>query len=684
MKEQTAKKGLHKLLLVKDSDLRIMTLEQGLQAVDKGIHSGGAFSAVVPLTALYYGGYMNYSVKNPTAEGQDMFVLSKGHAVASMASIYADLGYFDKSVLDNSRSHESLLNGHPGPILPGVHISTGPLGQGCCVAQGYAIAGTINSSFNVFSLLGDGELQEGIVWESVMHAAHKKLDNLCFIVDKNHGQLDRSDRMILPMDRVEEQFKGFGWRVISVDGTKYEPVCNALETFTKAPRDGRPTVIICNTKKGFGAFSQFLTKHKVTLKEELTHQEIGLQRQRREQREHDFLSLFSAYRNEPELIQYWKSAAEQMNLSIDTEKAGSVAPIEHGVVLERAEPRNKSISYRPEKLPRLDPGKAYSASDVITDAMKEFALDRRIISIDADLGTTSGLQGGVEYVDQERALNVGIAEANMMNIGEAFASLGYNTWISTFCPFFDIKVLRRIAIGQQERLESIDMENSWLSEGHGMDLTFLATAPNLETKTNGATHMGNDDIKIINEFGSIRIIDVSCPNQLLGIMKWIMEGNKGLVYIRIMRSPSSVIYQEQVNFEYGKGYYAVEEQNPQGVIVSSGRGVFEAMEAARKLKESKQISVSVIDMPSADRNLFKELYASDIPVLFAEHNNGYLWNEFQKECFDLPKRGKADFIPINTSDNGRPQYIHSATYEEMIQTFGLDSQSLANTLETHM
>ena len=126
------------LLRIKETKLRISILDQAHEAVDKGIHAGGAFSSVIPLVALYYGGYISYDAKQPTREGLDYFVLSKGHAVAALASVYADLGFFDDSLLKNSRCCSSLLNGHPGPILPGVPISTGPLGEGICVAEGFA------------------------------------------------------------------------------------------------------------------------------------------------------------------------------------------------------------------------------------------------------------------------------------------------------------------------------------------------------------------------------------------------------------------------------------------------------------------------------------------------------------------------------------------------------------------
>src|ERR1041385_5140696 len=135
------RQGLLKLLAIKDSDVRLSTLEQCRDAVDKSLHAGGAFSATIPLVSLYFGGFMDIDVVDPTRRGQDLFVLSKGHAVAALASIYAELGYFDASVLRNSRSFRSILNGHPGPLLPGVHVATGPMGQGFGVAQGLAMAG---------------------------------------------------------------------------------------------------------------------------------------------------------------------------------------------------------------------------------------------------------------------------------------------------------------------------------------------------------------------------------------------------------------------------------------------------------------------------------------------------------------------------------------------------------------
>ena len=178
-KKSLINRGITQLLQIKDSDIRLLNLHQCRYAIDNSIHIGGASSATIPMVSLFYGGIIDLNVEQPTATDQDMFVLSKGHAVAALASIYADLGYFDRSVLKNSRSVSSVLNGHPGPLLPGVHLATGPMGQGMGVAQGFAIAGQRSPNFDVYALTGDGELQEGPIWETVMYVGHKRLDNLC-------------------------------------------------------------------------------------------------------------------------------------------------------------------------------------------------------------------------------------------------------------------------------------------------------------------------------------------------------------------------------------------------------------------------------------------------------------------------------------------------------------------------
>ena len=677
------REGILKLLAVKDSDIRLLTLEQCRDAVDKSLHAGGAFSATIPLVTLYYGGFIDVDVEDPTRPGQDLFVLSKGHAVAALASIYAELGYIDRSVLKNSRSYTSILNGHPGPVLPGIQIATGPMGQGLGVAQGFAIAGRMSPRFDAYALCGDGEMQEGPIWEAVMFAGQKHLDNLCVMVDRNNGQLDLANRMIFPMPDLDAVFRSFNWNVHNVDATQYNGIYAALEQFRFGPRNGKPTAIICHATKGHGALSDFLNKHKVTVPDRLIEQEMALQSDQRRDRADEFAAFYErvgGYADGKALQQALAQIAAAMRLEVQrTGDAVALSQTIGPVVTRRAHPRNKRIEYKAAQLPSIDRAKQYAASDIVTSAMKVFAVDPRVVSIDADLATTSGLEAGVAAVDQRRALNVGVAEANMMFIGEAFAALGYNTWISTFCPFYDWKVLRRIAVGHQERLEAMAANDGWLSEGHGLDLTMLATAANFETRTNGATHMGNDDCTTLDGVAHVKLIDVSCPQQLLAIMKWIMSGNRGLLYVRLMRTPSPVLYDASYEFEFGKGEFVLGGRDAAAFIVSSGRGVHEAIAAASTCAAAG-VKVAVIDMPSIDEDLLLELCGTDKVVCLAEQNNGYILENLLKLRH---RRGRdrdtrASIVALNTLDrDGRPQFIHSGTYEELIEAFGLTPSHIA-------
>ena len=430
-----------------------------------------------------------------------------------------------------------------------------------------------------------------------------------------------------------------------------------------------------------------MVKHKAVLPDELIEQEVILQNQRRQ----SCITAFSNLMNELSLIpekqknlDRVKHLAKLTHLKIifnEQKKVMDILPLDGPVLRRNARKRDKKIVYDPKKLPKLDKSKQYSASSIISEAMKVFACDPRVVSIDADLASTSGLEQGIGYVDRGRAFNVGVAEANMMCIGEAFAALGYNAWISTFCPFFDWKVLRRIAIGYQERIETIKKGDGWLSEGHGIDLTFLATAPNFETKTNGATHMGNDDILIFDEIAHLKIIDVSCPNQLMGIMKWIMGGNKGMVYLRIMRSPSQIIYDSDFVFEYGKGYKLRKNQDNQVVIVSSGRGVHEALTVAIQL-DGFGINTGVIDMPSIDEKMLLSLYDAEKTIFVIEQNNGYIWSNFRQLLFRSRQEIETSrIVPMNTLDeNEKPMFIHSATYDQLLDRFGLSPEKIVKTV----
>jgi len=217
----------------------------------KAGHPGGSLSAADALTYLYFK-EMKVDPADPKAEGRDRFVLSKGHAAPGLYSVLALRGYFPVEDLPTLRHTDSYLQGHPNMnTVPGVDMSTGSLGQGISAACGMALATKYKKQpSRVYALLGDGELQEGEVWEAAMFAAHYKLDNLCVMADLNGLQIDGPVAEVMNPGPVDEKFKAFGFFVQVIDGHSFE----ALEAAFAAARaeKGRPSAILLKTTKGKG------------------------------------------------------------------------------------------------------------------------------------------------------------------------------------------------------------------------------------------------------------------------------------------------------------------------------------------------------------------------------------------------------------------------------------------------
>ncbi len=217
-----------------------------------GGHIAPSLSIVEILTALYFGGVMKYDAANPHWEGRDRFVLSKGHASAALFSVLAQAGYFESKVLDTYCQKGSILGGHPDMHkVPGVEASTGALGHGFLYASGMALAGKLNrKDYRVFVLLGDGECQEGSIWEAALFAAQQKLGNLTVIVDYN--KLQAMDRLknIIGLEPFESKWRAFGWDVVEVDGHDTGSLVNVLDKSISS--DAVPKVVIAHTIKGKG------------------------------------------------------------------------------------------------------------------------------------------------------------------------------------------------------------------------------------------------------------------------------------------------------------------------------------------------------------------------------------------------------------------------------------------------
>ena len=239
----------------------INELEKIAKKVRKGIieavysnksgHPGGSLSIADILTVLYFN-QMSIDENNPNWEERDRLVLSKGHCAPALYSTLANRGFFDVEKLKTFRNIESNLQGHPDMNkVEGVDMTSGSLGQGLSSANGMAIAGKMdNKNYRVYCILGDGEIEEGQVWEAAMTASKYKLDNLCVIIDNNNLQIDGTIEEVMSSYPIDEKFKSFGFQVINIDGHNIQEIIDGLDVAKTIK--GKPTCIIAKTIKGKG------------------------------------------------------------------------------------------------------------------------------------------------------------------------------------------------------------------------------------------------------------------------------------------------------------------------------------------------------------------------------------------------------------------------------------------------
>lgn len=238
-----------KQLQIKACKVRMGVIEGVYNA--KSGHPGGSLSIADILTYLYFD-HMNIDPKNPKWEDRDRFVLSKGHTAPALYAVLAHRGFFPVEELKTLRKPHSMLQGHPSmKLTPGVDMSTGSLGQGISTAVGMALGAKISGkSFRVFTALGDGEIQEGQVWEAAMYAAAKGLDNLTAVIDNNNLQIDGSVAEVNSPYPIAEKFRAFGWNVIEICAHSFDEIDAAFNA--AAEFKGKPTAIIAKSVKGKG------------------------------------------------------------------------------------------------------------------------------------------------------------------------------------------------------------------------------------------------------------------------------------------------------------------------------------------------------------------------------------------------------------------------------------------------
>jgi transketolase len=213
-------------------------------------HPGGSLSSTDVITALYFA-VLRYDPKNPHWEDRDRFHMSKGHCCPLWYAVLAHAGYFPKEKLLTLRKLGAMLQGHPDRRTPGIEAASGSLGQGLSIALGMALAGKLDKKgYRVYCLLGDGEIQEGNIWEAAMAAGHYHCDNICAILDYNGMQIDGKTNDVMTLEPVADKWRAFGWNTIEIDGHDMKAILAAYEQ--AAAVKGKPSIIIARTTKGKG------------------------------------------------------------------------------------------------------------------------------------------------------------------------------------------------------------------------------------------------------------------------------------------------------------------------------------------------------------------------------------------------------------------------------------------------
>jgi transketolase len=263
-------------------------------------HPSSSLSAIDVMTALYFGGNMCYKPKEPSWPDRDRFILSKGHGCPALYAVLAEAGFFDPALLETLREIESPLEGHPNMrVLPGVEASTGSLGQGLSIGLGHALAGKVdNRAYQVYVMIGDGESDEGQIWEAAMAAAKFQAGNLTAILDFNKFQQSGPVREVMPtLEPLTDKWTAFGWDVREIDGHDMEAIMDALQDIRRI--ENQPQLIIAHTLKGRGLSpfekNDVNRKHGVPLTEE--EAEVALE----ELHEQKHVSAYAHAEFEPEI-----------------------------------------------------------------------------------------------------------------------------------------------------------------------------------------------------------------------------------------------------------------------------------------------------------------------------------------------------------------------------------------------
>lgn len=528
-------------------------------------HPGGSLSSADIMTALYFGGVLKHDPANPMNPDRDRFILAKGHAAPALYAALAHAGYFPTEELLSLRKLGARLQGHPdSSLVPGVEVSTGSLGQGLSIASGLAAGLKLNADDHaVFALLGDGECQEGQVWEAAMFAAHNKLDNLIAIVDRNHLQIDGDTADVCDPGDLGAKFAAFGWDTAEVDGHDIAALIDLL-TQVKADRSGKPHAIIATTVKGKGV--SFMEGEAGWHGKAPNAEQLAV--------------ALADLGYSPNAATQEEQSGNEERLSAEAASSTAVSP-EQGAKAsaDSREPAAPAPSATPQFASPEEAAQKKATRAAYGVTLAELADEGvPIVAVDADLSgsTTTAKFASAKPEYANRLFNAGIAEQNMVDVAAGLSLAGNVAFTGSFAVF-----------GTGRAYDQIRNTVCYSK----LNVKIAPTHAGISVGPDGGSHQMLEDITIMRGLPNMRVL-VPADYQASAAAIRIAAETPGPVYVRMGRASVPCVYAKGMQFEIGKAY--VLREGTDATIVACGVEVEQALKAAEQLAE-EGINVEVID-----------------------------------------------------------------------------------------
>jgi transketolase len=632
-------------------------------------HTGGSLSVADILTCLYFGraydpetaaweNIMRYDPSDPLWPHRDRLVLSKGHAAPAFYAALAQAGFFTGDLLKIYRKIESPLEGHPAMYrvfnvdgktvehgTKGVDFSTGSLGHGLSVAAGMALhAKVYGYDYNVYAILSDGEMQEGMVWEACLTIPNKGLNNVCGFIDYNRLQVDGSIDCINSLDPLDEKLRAFNWEVRVINGHDYYAIIDVLDYFKKTRHQNeKPLMIVANTIKGKGI--------------------------------PEIENLFK-YHALPLTIEEYERAEREFLARMDILEKKIAANKPEGITLK---PLIKSRKVEPEQdlheILRRNPAGNYSEPTATRigygDALARLGEYRKIFVLNADLAAPCGTSKFIERYPEDaalpaerRSINVGVQEANMMTMGAALASCGKIPVVNSFGVF---------STGRAWEMVRQDISYPRLN------VKIIGSHTGIALGEYGVSHQSIADVGAMRILPQIMVIEPSDAIQANLLFEKVLLYD-GPVYFRVGRNPAPLIYADhnpygitpRMEFDIGKGYQVKEGKDI--TLISSGPILNEALKVALNVKES----VSVIDMPTIrpiDEEIIVKAAAETgrLCTLQDHFENGGLKDEVLNVIAARNLHARFDFVALTG-------FAESGSASDLYEKYGLSARQIIQKL----